>query len=121
VVVQKWQAKYSGCPKMAMKTLKLYYTSFGWRKFFTENSIWNTAVPLPSYSFMFQVEICSQQLEICKSVCMFIVLAVVVESDLLSVVLFRWLPIMTSWRKVLVQWLPIMTSWRKDKQSWVLR
>jgi hypothetical protein len=29
VVVQKWQAKYSGCPKMAMKTLKLYYTSFG--------------------------------------------------------------------------------------------
>jgi hypothetical protein len=34
------------------------------------------AVPLLSYSCMFQVEICSQQLEICKSVCMFIVLAI---------------------------------------------
>ena len=32
---------------------------------------------LLSYSCMFQVEICSQQLEICKSVCMFIVLAIV--------------------------------------------
>ena len=40
---------------------------------------------------------------------------------LTSVVLFRWLPIITSWRKVLVRWLPIMTSWRKDKQSWMLR
>ena len=46
-----------------------------------ENSIWNTAVPLLSYACMFQVEICSQQLEICKSVCMFIVLAIVVETD----------------------------------------
>ena len=36
---------------------------------------------LLSYSCMFQVEICSQQLEICKSVCMFIVLAIVVETD----------------------------------------
>jgi hypothetical protein len=36
-------------------------------------------------------------------------------------VLFRWLPIMTLWRKVLVRWLPIMTLWRKDKQSWILR
>ena len=35
--------------------------------------------------------------------------------------MFRWLPIMTSWRKVLVRWLPIMTSWRKDKQSCMLR
>jgi hypothetical protein len=35
--------------------------------------------------------------------------------------LFRWLPIITSWRKALVRWLPIMTSWRKDKQSWMLR
>jgi hypothetical protein len=41
---------------------------------FPENSIWNTAVPLLSYSCMFQVEICSQQLEICKSMCMFIIL-----------------------------------------------
>ena len=41
---------------------------------------------------MFQVEICSQQLEICKSVCMFIVLAIVVETDCLSVVLFRSWP-----------------------------
>ena len=31
--------------------------------------------------------------------------------------MFRWLPIIISWRKVLVRWLPIMTSWRKDKQS----
>ena len=31
----------------------------------------NTAVPLLSYSCMFQVKICSQQLEICKSMCMF--------------------------------------------------
>jgi hypothetical protein len=44
-------------------------------------SIWNMAVSLLSYSCMFQVEICSQQLEICKSVCMFIVLAIVVETD----------------------------------------
>ena len=41
--------------------------------------------------------------------------------------MFRWLPIMTSWRNSLVRWLPIMTSWRKDKQSrthswqWLLR
>jgi hypothetical protein len=27
------------------------------------------------------VEICSQQLEICKSVCMFIILAIIVETD----------------------------------------
>jgi hypothetical protein len=47
---------------------------------FPENSIWNTAVPLLSYSCMFQVEICSQQLEVCKSVCMFIVLAIVVAT-----------------------------------------
>ena len=45
-----------------------------------ENSIWNTAVPLLNYSCMFQVEVCSQ-LEICKSVCMFIVLAIIVETD----------------------------------------
>jgi hypothetical protein len=32
------------------------------------NSIWNTTVPLLSYSCMFQEEIRSQQLEICKSV-----------------------------------------------------
>ena len=48
------------------------------------------AVPLLTYSCMFQVKICSPQ----------------------------WLLIMTSWRKVLVRWLPITTSWRKDKQSW---
>jgi len=45
-------------------------------KSLSENSIWNTTVPLLSYSCKFQVEICSQQLEICKSVCMFIVLAI---------------------------------------------
>jgi hypothetical protein len=50
-------------------------------KYFPENSIWNTAVPLLSYLCMFQVEICSQQLEICKSMCMFIVLAIIVETD----------------------------------------
>ena len=33
---------------------------------------------------MFQVEICSQQIEICKSVCMFIVLPIIVETDKLS-------------------------------------
>ena len=38
------------------------------------------AVPLLSYSCMFQVEMCSQQLEIYKSVCMFIVFAIVVET-----------------------------------------
>jgi hypothetical protein len=32
------------------------------------HQFWNTAVPLLSYSCMFQVEICFQQLEICKSV-----------------------------------------------------
>ena len=50
-------------------------------KYFPENSIWNTAVPLLSYLCMFQVEICSQQLEICKSMCLFIVLAIIVETD----------------------------------------
>jgi len=40
-----------------------------------------TAVPLLSYVCMFQVVICSQQLEISKSVCMFIVLAIIVETD----------------------------------------
>ena len=29
------------------KSLTLYYTSFGWRNVFPENSIWNTAVSLP--------------------------------------------------------------------------
>ena len=53
----------------------------GWRNLSPENSIWNTVIPLLSYSCMFQVEICSQQLEICKSVYMFIVLAIVVETD----------------------------------------
>ena len=42
--------------------------------------MWNTVVPLLSYSCMFQVEICSQQLEICKSVCMFFVFAIIVET-----------------------------------------
>ena len=51
------------------------------KKFFPEISIRNTAVPLLSYSCMFQVEICSQQLEICKSVCMIIVVVIVVETD----------------------------------------
>ena len=54
-----------------------HLVSFGWRKFSPENSIWNTAVPLLSYSCMFQVEISSQELEICKSVCMFILLTIV--------------------------------------------
>jgi hypothetical protein len=39
-----------------------------WRKYIPENLISNTAVSLLSYPCMFQVEICSQQLEICKSV-----------------------------------------------------
>ena len=46
-------------------------TSFPWK------FIWNTMVPLPSYSCMFPVEICSQQLEICKSVYTFFVLSIV--------------------------------------------
>ena len=33
---------------------------------------------------MFQVEICSQQLEICKSVCMFIVLAIIEDHNLVK-------------------------------------
>ena len=42
---------------------------------------WKFKLELLSYSCMFQVEICSHQLEICKSVCMFIVLAIIVETD----------------------------------------
>ena len=53
----------------------------GEENFPPENSIWNTAVPLLSYSCMFHVEIGSQQLEICKSVCMFIVLTIIVKTD----------------------------------------
>ena len=63
--------------------IEIITSCFGWRKFFPENLIWNTAVALLSYSCMFQVEICSQQLhelEICKSVCMFISLGIVVET-----------------------------------------
>ena len=41
------------------------------------NLEYGDTLSLLSYSCMFQVEICSQQLEICKSVCMFIVLAIV--------------------------------------------
>ena len=61
--------------------LKVILHQFCVKKCFPENSIWNTAVPLLSYSCLFQVEICSQQLEICTSVCMFIALAIVVETD----------------------------------------
>jgi hypothetical protein len=53
----------------------------GEENFPLKNSIWNTAVPLLSYSCMSQVEICSQQLEICKSVWMLIVLAIIVDTD----------------------------------------
>ena len=80
-----------------------HLVSFGWRKFSPENSIWNTAVPLLSYSCMFQVEISSQELEICKSVCMFILLTIV----------WDWLTFSC--------FVPIMTSWRKDQQSWMPR
>jgi hypothetical protein len=66
------------------------------------------AVPLLSYSCMLQVEICSQQLEICKSVCMFTVLTIVADHDLVKKMLVRWLPIMTSWRK----------CWSDDYRSW---
>jgi hypothetical protein len=62
-------------------SFKVILHQFWVKKIFPENSIWNTAVPLLSYSCMFQVEICSQQLEICKSVCMFIVHAIIVETD----------------------------------------
>ena len=48
------------------------------KKFFPCKFNLEYGVPLLSlsYSCMFQVEICSQELEICKSVCMFIVLAI---------------------------------------------
>jgi hypothetical protein len=46
-----------------------------------QNLFWITVVLLLSYSCMFQVEVCSQQLEICKSVCMSIIHAIVVETD----------------------------------------
>jgi hypothetical protein len=39
------------------------------------------SINLSYCSCMFPFEICSQKLEICKSVCMFIVLAIVVEID----------------------------------------
>jgi hypothetical protein len=42
---------------------------------------------------MFQVEICSQQLEICKSVCMFIVLAIIADS---SIIIVRNVCVLTS-------------------------
>ena len=59
---------------------KVILHQFWVKKIFPSKFIWNTVVPLLSYSCMFQIEICSQQLEICKSVCMFIVLAIVVET-----------------------------------------
>ena len=69
------------CFVLVCLRLRVILHQFWVKKFSPQNSIWNTAVSLRSYSSMFQVEICSQQLEICKSVCMFIVLAIVVETD----------------------------------------
>jgi hypothetical protein len=51
--------------------LKVILHQFRVKTIFPWKFIWNTVVSLLSYSCMFQVEICSQQLEICKSVCMF--------------------------------------------------
>ena len=48
--------------------IKVILYQFWVKKIFPWKFIWNTVVPLLSYSCMFQVEICSQQLEICKSV-----------------------------------------------------
>ena len=61
--------------------IKVILHQFWVKKIFPWKFIWNTVVPLLSYSCMFQVEICSQQLEICKSVCMFFVLAIIVENN----------------------------------------
>ena len=60
---------------------KVILHQFWVKKFCPLKFIWNTVVPLLSNSCMFQVEICSQQLEICKSVCMFFVIAIVVETN----------------------------------------
>ena len=46
-------------------------------------------------------------------VCMFIVFAIIVETDWLSVVLHRWLPIITSWRKV---WSDDCRSWPREEK-----
>ena len=47
---------------------------------YEENSIWNTAVPVLSYSCMFHVEICSQQLE-SANLCACLSSAIIVETD----------------------------------------
>jgi hypothetical protein len=66
---------------------RIFLSNYWWQR----SDIWSQAsyrYPIsweaffdPSDSYFFQVEICSQQLEICKSVCMFIVLTIVVETD----------------------------------------
>ena len=61
---------------LKLRVFKVILHQFWVKKFSPENWIWNTAVHLLSYSCMFQVEICSHQLEICKSVCVFIVLVI---------------------------------------------
>jgi hypothetical protein len=81
---------------------KLFFTR-SWLAIIEPKLLRGTFTKLFMHS-MFQVEICSQQLEICKSMCMFIVLRHCCGD---------WL--------TFFQWLPIMTSWRKDKQSWMLR
>ena len=71
----KWSSIKPNRLKWRRQTLlKVILHQFGMNIFPPENSIWNTVVPLLNYSCMFQVEICSQQLEICKSVCMVFVL-----------------------------------------------
>jgi hypothetical protein len=61
---------HENSPQLQLQ-LKVILHQFWVKKIFPWKFIWNTVVPLLSYSCMFQVEICSQQLEICKSVCMF--------------------------------------------------
>jgi hypothetical protein len=62
-----------------IKWLKVILHQFWVKNIFPWKFIWNTVVPLLSYSCIFQVEIC------------FFVLAIVVETNYFSVVLFRWL------------------------------
>jgi hypothetical protein len=66
--------------KISLK-IKVILHQFWVKNIFPWTFIWYTVVPLLSYACMFAVDICSQQLEICKSVCMFFVLAIIVETN----------------------------------------
>jgi hypothetical protein len=85
------------------------------KKFFPWKFNLEYDVPLLSYSCVFQVEICSQQLEICKSVCMFIVLRHCC-GDWLTFGCF--VPMIANHDLVKKFWSDDCQSWPREEKFW---